>query len=67
MLATSVEIPSKTQDTPSKIIIISGHDFKVILLLSLVTALEVRDHWGSGCARISAEEYHWSSNTSSFL
>lgn len=42
--AASVEIPSKTQDTPSKIIIISGHDFKVIGLLSLVIALEVRDH-----------------------
>lgn len=44
MLAVSVEIPSKTLDTPSKIVIISCHDYKVIGLLSLVIALEVGDH-----------------------
>lgn len=67
MLDASVEIPSKTQDTLFKIVIISGHDYKAIGLLSLVIALEVRDHWSSGCDRISAEEYHWNSSTSSFL
>lgn len=57
MLATPVEVPSRTQDIPSKIIIISALFllFKFVGLLSLVIMLEI------------SEEYHWSSTTSNFL